>query len=67
MDDTQSTHEEHRSVTESHPLVTLADVDPAEAPSFAERYAADLEAQLDAAGNTPTEGIESGTDPGAVT
>ena len=39
-----------KDATETHPVAALADLDPADAPAAAERYAAALAADLEDAG-----------------
>lgn len=41
-----------------HPAEEIAAMDPAEAPAAAERYAAELAAELEGAGGTPQEPVQ---------
>jgi hypothetical protein len=57
MNDTQSLPEPDRPIGEhtepGDPVAEIADADPAQAPDLAERYAAELEADLEESGPAP--------------
>jgi hypothetical protein len=68
MDDTQSLQGNDQSGDGSvagDPVAAIADLDPAAAPEAAERYAADLETDLEQAGVDGRETAEMPADPGA--
>jgi hypothetical protein len=69
MDDTQSSSQDDPSALSDagseDPVAALADMDPAEAPTAAERYAATLESDLEAAGASSSEPVQLRADLGA--
>ncbi len=66
MDDTHE-YENEDNMTESdsqHPVDALADLDPADAPGAAERYAAKLAAELEDAGASAPDPVQLRADLG---
>ena len=65
MDDTHSFEEElPTSEDAGDPVAALADLDPADAPAAAERYAASLAEELEEAGASPSQPVQLQADLG---